>query len=106
MADFRIADTFADSFCVLDHKVRSEDAHVSICITHLAKGLEFRVVVVMACDDEVVPLQSRIQDRPTPPTCRRCTTPSGTCCMSPAPAPETVKATEPAFEFLDDLTDS
>ena len=29
---------------------------------HLAKGLEFRVVVVMACDDEVVPLQSRIED--------------------------------------------
>lgn len=27
---------------------------------HLAKGLEFRAVVVMACDDEVLPLQSRI----------------------------------------------
>jgi superfamily I DNA/RNA helicase len=27
---------------------------------HLAKGLEFRVVVVMACDDEVIPLQERI----------------------------------------------
>jgi superfamily I DNA/RNA helicase len=27
---------------------------------HLAKGLEFRAVVVMACDDEVVPLQERI----------------------------------------------
>ena len=28
---------------------------------HLAKGLEFRAVVVMACDDEVIPLQVRIE---------------------------------------------
>jgi superfamily I DNA/RNA helicase len=28
---------------------------------HLAKGLEFRAVVVMACDDEIVPLQERIE---------------------------------------------
>jgi len=28
---------------------------------HLAKGLEFRAVAVMACDDEVIPLQDRIQ---------------------------------------------
>ena len=35
--------------------------HASICTMHLAKGLEFRAVVVMACDDEVLPLQSRIE---------------------------------------------
>ena len=28
---------------------------------HLAEGLEFRAVVVAACDDEVIPLQSRIE---------------------------------------------
>ena len=28
---------------------------------HLAKGLEFRAVAVMACDDEVLPSQARIQ---------------------------------------------
>ncbi len=28
---------------------------------HLAKGLEFRAVVVMGCDDEVLPLQQRIE---------------------------------------------
>ena len=28
---------------------------------NLAKGLEFRAVVVMACDDEIIPLQERIQ---------------------------------------------
>jgi hypothetical protein len=27
---------------------------------HLAKALEFRAVLVMACDDEVLPLRSRI----------------------------------------------
>ncbi len=27
---------------------------------HFAKGLEFKAVVVMACDDEVLPLQSRV----------------------------------------------
>jgi superfamily I DNA/RNA helicase len=28
---------------------------------HLAKGLEFRAVAVMACDDEVIPLHKRIE---------------------------------------------
>ena len=28
---------------------------------HLAKGLEYRAVVVAACDDEILPLQSRIE---------------------------------------------
>jgi superfamily I DNA/RNA helicase len=32
-----------------------------ICTMHLAKGLEFRAVAVMACDDEVIPLQERIE---------------------------------------------
>jgi superfamily I DNA/RNA helicase len=34
---------------------------VSIGTMHLAKGLEFRAVAVMACDDEVIPLQERIE---------------------------------------------
>src|SRR5215831_10224311 len=29
---------------------------------HLAKGLEFPGVVVMACDDDVLPLQARIEE--------------------------------------------
>lgn len=28
---------------------------------HLAKGLEFRAVAVMGCDDEILPLQSGIE---------------------------------------------
>jgi superfamily I DNA/RNA helicase len=34
---------------------------VTLGTMHLAKGLEFRAVVVLACDDEVLPLQSRIK---------------------------------------------
>jgi superfamily I DNA/RNA helicase len=34
---------------------------VSIGQMHLAKGLEFRAVAVMACDDEVLPLQERVE---------------------------------------------
>ena len=33
---------------------------VSIGVMHLAKGLEFKAVAVMACDQEVLPLQDRI----------------------------------------------
>ena len=48
-------------FNVLDEHVETSIGHVSISTMHLAKGLEFRAVVVMACDDEVVPLQERIE---------------------------------------------
>ena len=48
-------------FRVLDRHVETASGHVSICTMHLAKGLEFRAVVVMACDDEVIPLQERIE---------------------------------------------
>ena len=46
---------------VLDDDVRTVEGHVSASTMHLAKGLEFRAVVVMACDDEVIPLQTRIE---------------------------------------------
>ena len=49
------------SFSMLDDKVERTDGDVSICTMHLAKGLEFRAVVVMACDDEIIPLQERIE---------------------------------------------
>ena len=48
-------------FEVLDQRVALTNEHVSICTMHLAKGLEFRAVAVMACDDEVIPLQERIE---------------------------------------------
>lgn len=46
---------------VLDEHVETSIGRVSISTMHLAKGLEFRAVVVMACDDEVIPLQERIE---------------------------------------------
>jgi superfamily I DNA/RNA helicase len=35
---------------------------LSIGTMHLAKGLEFRAVAVMGCDDEIIPLQERIEN--------------------------------------------
>jgi superfamily I DNA/RNA helicase len=48
---------------VFELSERGDDpaGRISIGTMHLAKGLEFRVVAVMACDDEVLPLQSRIE---------------------------------------------
>ena len=45
----------------LDAKADTQSGFVSVGTMHRAKGLEFRAVVVMACDDEVIPLQSRIE---------------------------------------------
>jgi hypothetical protein len=45
----------------LSDKVEVEEGSVAISTMHFAKGLEFRSVAVMACDDEVVPLQERIE---------------------------------------------
>jgi superfamily I DNA/RNA helicase len=53
----------ATQYDVLELSERSEDPgeRISIGTMHLAKGLEFKAVVVMACDDEALPLQSRIE---------------------------------------------
>lgn len=48
-------------FKVLDEHVETLSGHVSISTMPLAKGLEFRAVAVMACDDEIIPLQERIE---------------------------------------------
>jgi len=53
--------TAALEFRVLDDRVETGAGLVSISTMELAKGLEFRAVVVMACDDEVIPLQERIE---------------------------------------------
>lgn len=49
------------NFKILDETVETASGYVSIGTMHLAKGLEFRAVAVMACDDEIVPLQARIE---------------------------------------------
>lgn len=61
--------------------------HVAVLVMHLAKGLEFRAVLVMACDDEVIPLQERIRTSATTRTWRRSTTPNATSSTSHARGP-------------------
>lgn len=46
---------------VLGEDVETAAGKVSVSTMHLAKGLEFRAVAVLACDDEVLPLQERIE---------------------------------------------
>jgi superfamily I DNA/RNA helicase/mRNA-degrading endonuclease RelE of RelBE toxin-antitoxin system len=46
---------------VLDESLRTSKGCVAIATMHLSKGLEYRAVAVMACDDEVLPLQERIE---------------------------------------------
>ena len=46
----------------LDERSEGASDKVAIGTMHLAKGLEFRAVAVVACDDEVLPLQSRIEN--------------------------------------------
>ncbi|MEQ8790070.1 MAG: 3'-5' exonuclease [Pirellulaceae bacterium] len=48
-------------FKILDKGGEGDVGHISICTMHLAKGLEFRAVAVIACDDEIIPLQERIE---------------------------------------------
>ena len=46
---------------MLDEHVETTTGRISIGTMHLAKGLEFRAEAVMACDDEIIPPQSRIE---------------------------------------------
>lgn len=46
---------------ILDGQGAPESGQVAVGTMHLAKGLEFRAVAVMACDDEILPLQARLE---------------------------------------------
>ena len=46
---------------VLDDGAGQIEGTVTVATMHLAKGLEFRAVAVIACDSEVIPLQSRVE---------------------------------------------
>ena len=48
-------------FHILDERRVTSTDKVSIGTMHLTKGLEFCAVAVMACDDEIIPLQQRIE---------------------------------------------
>ena len=78
------------AFKVLDERVDTTSGHLSISTMHLAKGLEFRAVAVMACDDEIIPLQERIETVGDDAVCKMSTIPSDIFCMLPARARGTI----------------
>ena len=94
---------------MLDDRVDVRPGSVNVATMHLAKGLEFRAVAVMACDDEVLPLQARIEgvgddgdlqevyDTERQLLYVACTRARDRLSIS---------AVEPASEFLDDLKGS
>jgi mRNA-degrading endonuclease RelE of RelBE toxin-antitoxin system len=49
------------AFTELDEGTEPEVGRVAISTMHFAKGLEFKCVAVMACDDEIIPSQERIE---------------------------------------------
>jgi superfamily I DNA/RNA helicase len=46
----------------LSDRIEVTPGKVAIRTMHLAKGLEFRAVAVMACDDEIIPSQQRLEN--------------------------------------------
>lgn len=46
---------------ILGTSIATTPGYASISTMHQAKGLEFRAVAVMACDDEVIPSQQRME---------------------------------------------
>jgi hypothetical protein len=46
---------------LLNENMEPSSTQATVATMHLAKGLEFRAVVVMACDDDVIPSQERIE---------------------------------------------
>jgi hypothetical protein len=48
-------------YTVLDERLVTNSATATLCTMHLAKGLEFRTVAVLACDDDLIPLKERIE---------------------------------------------
>lgn len=57
----RAAEQAGLPYKILDEHMRVPSGYAFLGTMHLAKGLEFKAVAVMACDDEVLPLQERIE---------------------------------------------
>ncbi len=75
---------------------------------HYAKGQEFRAVAVMACDDEVIPLSSRIEAVTDPSDLEEVyATERHLLYVACTRARDhlLVTAVRPASEFLEDLTE-
>jgi len=91
---------------ILDEHIETTSGCASISTMHFAKGLEFRAVVVMACDDEVIPSQERIETVADDADLEEVyNTERHLLYVAITRARDhlLVTATEPASEFLDDL---
>jgi superfamily I DNA/RNA helicase len=92
---------------ILDEHIAIVPGQVSVSTMHLAKGLEFRAVAVMACDDEVIPLQERIENVTDDSDLEDVyNTERQLLYVACTRARDhlLVTSTEPASEFLEDLT--
>jgi hypothetical protein len=74
----------------LSDKIEISPGNLSIGTMGLAKGLELRAVSAKACDDEVIPLQERIENVADMLIWKKSTTVSGTSFTSHAPVPATI----------------
>ena len=102
----RAAELAGIRFRVLDEHVEVAPGVLPVCTMHLAKGLEFRAVGVMACDDEVIPLQERIEsvsDEAELEDVYRTERHLLYVACTRARDHLLVTGTEPASEFLDDM---
>lgn len=93
-------------FAVLDERMTIGEGHASVCTMHLAKGLEYKAVAVMACDDEVIPSQDRIEGVTDPSELEEVyNTERHLLYVACTRARDRlhVSAVKPASEFLDDL---
>jgi superfamily I DNA/RNA helicase len=45
----------------LSERLEQPQGRIAIGTMHLAKGLEYKAIAVMACDDDILPLQERVQ---------------------------------------------
>jgi superfamily I DNA/RNA helicase len=48
-------------YLILDEAIETISNKIAVSTMHFAKGSEFKSVAIMACDDEVIPLQERIE---------------------------------------------
>ncbi|REK06113.1 MAG: ATP-dependent helicase [Acidobacteria bacterium] len=93
---------------VLDASHSPRPDHLTIGTMHLAKGLEFRAVAVIACDDDIVPSQARIDTAAEPSDLEEIyRTERHLLYVACTRAREAlwVSGVEPASEFLEDLGD-
>jgi hypothetical protein len=91
---------------VLDDRVDIRPGSVNVATMHLAKGLEFRAVAVMACDDEVLPLQDRIENVGDAGDLQEVYDTERQLLYVACPRARdrlSISAVEPASEFLDDV---